>query len=99
LDQLKNISTKGDIEVNIYDMQKYIGGPAKINTMLFLLKKETKTSSKTVYEDVMEERVCFQPDPITKFGEKIAQYRGLHSYVTEKIKVEVVDLEFPQTQS
>lgn len=42
LDYFRQIATKGDLEVNIHDMHKYIDGLANINTMLFLLKKETQ---------------------------------------------------------
>jgi len=59
LDQFRKIATKGDLEVNRHDMQKYVGGPTKINTMLFLLKKETQIGSVTMYLDAMEAIVYF----------------------------------------
>jgi len=57
LDQLKQITTRGDFEIHRYTMQNYIGGPTKINTMFFLLKKETQTRSKTAYLDVMDSEI------------------------------------------
>lgn len=83
----------------MHNMQKHIGGPIQLNTMLLLLKKETQIGSKAVYSDVMEARVYFQPDPIAQFGEVIAQYKAWYHYVTEKLQVEVAELEFPQTHS
>jgi len=40
------------------NMWKYIGGPIMVNTMLHMLQIELDTSSKTIYIDVMEARVC-----------------------------------------
>lgn len=76
LDHLKWIYTKEDLEISRHTMQKYIGGPAKINTMLFLLKKETHTGSKNVYPDAMEARVHYNPNLIGKFEETITQYKA-----------------------
>lgn len=76
-----------------------MGDPIYINAMFLSLKKEIQTSFKSVYLDAMEARVCFQPNPITQFGEIITQYNAWHHYVTEKPQVEVVELDFPRTQA
>ena len=55
-------------------------------------------SSKSVYSDAMEARVCLHPNTIVLFGDIITQYNTWHCYVTEKHQVEVVEIEFPQTQ-
>jgi len=80
-------------------MQKYIGAHAKINTMLFSLKKETKTSSKIVYPDVMEATVHSQLNPITMFEDTIALYKYSHCYVTKYLQVEVIGKDFHQNQA
>lgn len=46
----------------------------------------------------MEARVRFQSHPIAQFGEVITQYKAWYHYVNEKLQLEVVELEFPQTQ-
>jgi len=75
-------------------MKKYIGGPSNINTMLFLLNKETQIGSKTVYLDAMQARVYFQPNILTKFEEIIAQYKAWNHYVTADLQVEANDMKF-----
>lgn len=80
-------------------MKNYIGGPIQINTMFLLLKKETQNGSKSVYPDFMESRVHFHLNPITQFGEFITQYKAFHLNVTENLQVELVEMEFTQTQA
>lgn len=97
MEQLRQITTKEDLEMSKQNMQNYIGGPVQIRTMLLLLERDVKIGSKSLYPDIMEARVCFQPDFITQFGDVIAQYLAWHQYVTEKDQVEVVELEFPSS--
>jgi len=47
-------------------MQKYIGGLPKINTLFFLLKKDTQSDTKTIYFDTMEARVFLHLKIIAK---------------------------------
>lgn len=56
------------------------------------------TCSNNVYPDAMEVRVHFQPNPITKFGEFITEYKYWYHYVTKKLQVEVAELEFPKLE-
>lgn len=71
-DQLRQISTREDLDIYKNTVQKYISGPTKINTIFFLLKKETQTRSKTVYPNTMEDRVFFHPNIIANLEEIIA---------------------------
>lgn len=40
--------------------------------MFFLLQKEEKTSSETIYPNAMEARICYEPNLLTMFEETIA---------------------------
>lgn len=99
LEQLRHIATREDLELNKQNMQNFIGGPIQVKTMLFMLQNKLDTSFKTMYPYVVEARVHFQLDTITQFGEIITQYQAWHQYVTEKQQVEVIELDFSQTQA
>jgi len=64
MEQLRREATREDLELNAHNMQKYINGPVKVNTMMHMLQNEFDTGSKTIYPDAMEARVCFQKDTI-----------------------------------
>lgn len=65
LEQLRQIATKEDFQVNRKNMHNYIGDLVQVWTMLIMLQREVETGSKTLHLDAMEARVCFQPDTIT----------------------------------
>ncbi len=60
-----------DLELNAHNMKKYIGGPIKVNTMLYMLQDMLDIGSKTIYPDSMEARVHFHKDTIKHFGDTI----------------------------
>lgn len=76
LEQLRQIATKEDLEMNRQTMQNYIDGPIQIRRMFLLLERDVKTRSKSLYLDDMEDRVHFQPNTINQFGDVIMQYRA-----------------------
>lgn len=98
MEQLRQIATKEDLEANRQNIHKYIDGHVQVQTIFIMLQKEIETSSKYLYLDAMEARVWFHPDTITWFRDVIAKYKAWHHYVIDKHQVEVVELEFPQTQ-
>ena len=63
------------MELSAHNMQKYIGGPIMVNTMLHMLQNELDTGSKTIYLDAMEARVFFQKYTIKEFGDTVTQYQ------------------------
>lgn len=99
LEQLRQVSTKEDLDLNRQNMENYLSGIIQIRTMQLLLKKEVKTGSKSLYLDVMEARVYFEPDTIMQFGDFITQYQAWHRYLIENHQVEVVELDYSQTQA
>lgn len=64
-----------------------------------MLHNELETGSKTLYLKAMEARVYFQLDTIMQFWDIITQYQAWHQYVTENKKLEVVEIDFSQTQA
>lgn len=50
-------ATRENLDLNTYNMKKYIDGPIKVNTMLLMLQNEVDTGSKTIYLDAMEARI------------------------------------------
>lgn len=99
LEQLRQIAPKEDLDMSRQNMQNYIDGPIQIRKMFLFLKRDVKTSSKSLYLDAMEARVPFQLDTIMQFGDVITQYQDWHQYVTRKYQVEVVKLAFPQNHA
>jgi len=60
MDQLRQDGTNDDLDLSEKNMQKYIGGPITIKTMLHMLQDELEKGSKTIYPEVMEEIFCYQ---------------------------------------
>ena len=59
MEPVRQNATREDLELSTHNMQKYIGGPIMVNTMLHMLQNELGTGSKTIYLDDMEARVCY----------------------------------------
>ena len=59
LKQLRQDATREDLELSAHRMQKFIGGPVKVKTTLLMLQNKLDTSSKIMYLDAMDARVCF----------------------------------------
>ena len=78
MEQLRREATRDDLELNACNMQKYIGGPVKVNIILLMLQNELDIGLKTIDPNVMEERVHFQKDIIKQFGDTITQYQAWH---------------------
>ena len=76
MEQLRREATRENLELSMHNMQKYIGGPVMVNTMLHRLQNELDTGSKTIYPDAKEARVRYQKDTIKQFGDIITQYQA-----------------------
>lgn len=63
------------MELNVHNMQKYIGGPVKVKTMFIMLQNDLDTGSKIMYLDAMKARVFFYKDVVMEFGDTITQYQ------------------------
>ena len=64
IDRYMKHLTNDDFELSAQNMQKYIGGPVMVKTMLHMLQDEMDKGSKTIYLETMEARVCYQKDTI-----------------------------------
>lgn len=53
-------ATSDDLQLSTKNMQKYIGGPATLRTMLCMLQDELEKGSRNIYLEAMEARVHFQ---------------------------------------
>jgi len=65
MEQLMREANSDDLQLNTENMQKYISGPATLETMLRMLQDDLDKGYRTIYPKAMEERVYFQKD-ITK---------------------------------
>lgn len=99
MDQQRHNYSGEDLEINKYNMQNFIDGPIEIRTIFIMLQNELNTSSKTVYPDSMEARVCSHLVSIMQFWDIITQYQAWHLDVTKRQHVEVVELYFTQNQA
>ncbi len=68
LDQFKKMATMRCLDLNKHDMKKHIGGSAKINTLVFFLKRETQISSKTTFLEVMGKELASSLIPSQSLG-------------------------------
>lgn len=84
MEQLRREATNDNLELIAQNMQKYIGGPVMVKTMLHMLEDELDKGSKTIYPKSMQARVRYQKDTIKQFGDIIAQYQAWYQYVTKK---------------
>jgi len=62
MEKIRQEATREDMEMTAHNMQRYIGGPVMVNTMLHMLQKKLDIGSKTIYPDAMEARVLYQKD-------------------------------------
>lgn len=96
IEQLMWEATINDLQWSAENMQKYIGGPNTLKTMLGMLQDELDRGSWTIYPESMEVIVCFEKDITKQYGGTIAQYQAWYQFITEAHKADVVDLVFPQ---
>ena len=52
------------MELSAQNIKNYIGGPVKVNTMLYMLQDELDRGFITIYLEAMEARVRFDKDAI-----------------------------------
>ena len=62
--KLMCISIGDDLQINTKNIQRYIGGPATLHTMLCMLQDQMERGFRTIYPESMEERVHFNKDAI-----------------------------------
>ena len=93
-DELMHLATNPNFPISANIMHKYFVVPTMLKIMMCMILDELDRGSRTVYPDVMEERVRFYKDVTLERKDTIVDYRSWHQLATVDKNEDVEELVF-----